>query len=231
MNKMNVLVLKNIPTEGPGTIADYLKGQAVPFDVVELIEGQEVPSGQDYTHLIMMGGPMAVYEMHMHPHLGKGAAVIEDFIKKGKSVLGVCLGAQMIAHVLGARVYSGGQKEVGWSEVEINPEGMSDSVFRTLSVEGAPKAEVFQWHGDTFDLPDGAVRLASSPVYANQAFKWGKNVYSLQFHIEVTPEIVTEWFAQEQSFFETQKLFKKTLDVYPEYSKRAMGFYSEFFGK
>ncbi len=226
---MKALVLKNIPIEGPGTIEDYLRQQAVPFDIVELMEGEEPNSSQDYSHLIMMGGPMAVYEMHMHPHLVKGASLIEDFIKKGKSVLGVCLGAQMIAHVLGARVYSGGQKEVGWYEADITPEGMMDEVFRTLSVEGRPKAEVFQWHGDTFDLPDGAVRLASSPVYANQAFRWGKGVYALQFHIEVTPPIITQWFAGEQDFFETQKLFKKTLDVYPEYSKRAMGFYGSFF--
>ncbi len=237
---MKVLVLKNIPAEGPGTIEEYLNRQAIPFDTIELMAGELMAGGEgvlmegrasaDYSHLIMMGGPMAVYEMHMHPHLVKGAAILEDFIKRGRSVLGVCLGAQMIAHVLGARVYAGGQKEVGWHEVDITADGMSDAVFKTLSVEGDPKAEVFQWHGDTFELPQGAVRLASSPVYPNQAFKWDNNVYALQFHIEVTPEIVTEWFAGEKDFFETQKLFKKTLDVYPEYSKRAMEFYRNFFG-
>ncbi|MDA8087757.1 MAG: gamma-glutamyl-gamma-aminobutyrate hydrolase family protein [Nitrospiraceae bacterium] len=227
---MKVLVLKNIPMEGPGTIEDYLKKQAIAFDTVELMEGGEPKDPTaGYSHLIMMGGPMAVYEMHMHKHLERGASLIDDFIKQKKPVLGVCLGAQMIAHVLGANVYAGGQKEVGWYEVDISPEGMEDGVFKTLSMEGAPKAEVFQWHGDTFDLPAGAVRLASSPVYANQAFRWGKSVYALQFHIEVTPPIITEWFAGERDFFETQKLFKKTLEVYPEYSKRAVEFYGEFF--
>ncbi len=227
---MKVLILKNIPVEGPGTIEDYLRQQAVPCETVELFEGREPERPlADYSHLIMMGGPMAVYEMHLHNHLVRGAGLIEGFIKDGKPVLGVCLGAQMIAHVLGARVYAGGQKEVGWYEVDITPEGMKDKVFKNLSVEGGPKAEVFQWHGDTFDLPNGAVRLASSPAYENQAFRWGESVYALQFHIEVTPPIITEWFAGEKDFFETQKLFKKTIDVYPDYSRRALGFYGSFF--
>ena len=225
---MRVLVLKNIPIEGPGTIEDYLGKRDIPFDTVELLKGGEVPGG-DYTHVIMMGGPMAVYEMKTYPHLEKGAKLLEEYLKKGASVLGVCLGAQMLAHVLGARVYAGGQKEVGWYEVDMTPEAMTDRVFKSLSVNGGAKAQVFQWHGDTFELPPGAIRLASSPIYQNQAFKWGGNVYALQFHIEVTPAIIAQWFEGGKDFLEAKKLFNKTVEIYPEYSKRAMEFYRAFF--
>ncbi len=232
--KMRVLVLKNIPIEGPGTIEDYLRKRQIAFDEVELLKGGEVPAGRDYTHVVMMGGPMAVYEMNMYPHMEKGARLLEGFIKKGASALGVCLGAQMLAHVLGARVYAGGQKEVGWYEVEMTPEAMKDGVFKSLSVNGQAKAQVFQWHGDTFELPADAVRLASSPVYPNQAFRWGQReqkVYALQFHIEVTPGIIAQWFEGEKDFLEAKKLFNKTVEIYPEYSKRAMEFYRGFFSE
>ncbi len=230
---MRVLVLKNTPIEGPGTIEDYLRTHEIPSDTVELLKGEDVPDGRDYTHVVMMGGPMAVYEMKMYPHLAKGARLLEGFIKKGASALGVCLGAQMIAHVLGARVYAGGQKEVGWYEVDMTPEGMEDDVFKSLSPNGEARAQVFQWHGDTFELPAGAVRLASSPVYQNQAFRWGEkqNVYALQFHIEVTPAIIAQWFEGEKDFLEAKKLFNKTVEIYPEYSKRAKEFYRGFFSK
>ena len=227
---MRVLILKNTPIEGPGTIEDYLGKQEVPFDTVELLKGGDV-SGRDYTHVVMMGGPMAVYEMNIYPHLEKGARLLEGFLKKGASALGVCLGAQILAHVLGAKVYAGSGKEIGWYDVDVTPEGKADRVFGNLSVDGQAKARVFQWHGDTFDLPAGAVRLASSVLYQNQAFRWGerKNVYALQFHIEVTPAIIAGWFEGEKDFAETRKLFNQSVEIYPEYAKRAMAFYQAFF--
>lgn len=230
---MRALILKNTPIEGPGTIEDHLRKREVLFDVVELLKGEDAPSGLDYTHVVMMGGPMAVYEMNMYPHLARGARLLEGLLKKGASALGVCLGAQMLAHVLGARVYAGGQKEVGWYEVDMTPEGIADQVFKSLSVNGEAKAQVFQWHGDTFELPAEAIRLASSAVYPNQAFKWGgkQKVYALQFHIEVTPAIIAQWFEGEKDFLEAKKLFNKTVEIYKEYSKRAMGFYEAFFSE
>ncbi|MDA8387844.1 MAG: hypothetical protein M0Z58_04150 [Nitrospiraceae bacterium] len=226
---MRVLILKNTPNEGPGTIEDYLGREDIPFDTVELLKGGDAPAGRDYTHVVMMGGPMAVYEMEIYPHLEKGARLLEGFLKNGASALGVCLGAQMLAHVLGAKVYAGGGPEVGWYEVDMTPEGTADEVFRTLSVDGQAKARVFQWHGDTFDLPAGVVRLASSALYRNQAFRWGKGVYALQFHIEVTPAIIAGWFEGGKDFAEAGKLFDQGVAIYPEYAKRAMGFYRAFF--
>ncbi len=225
---MSVLIVKNIPSEGPGTIEVFLKKQGIPYAVIEISKMEPLPDTEGFSHLIVMGGPMAVYEMESYPYLKVEAELIKTFVNTGKAVLGVCLGAQMVAHSLGARVYPGGVKEVGWYTVDITPQGMEDGVFSTLSVKGDPTAEVFQWHGDTFDLPDGAVRIASSSAYPNQAFRYGNKVYALQFHIEVTPEILREWFEGEEGV-DVEEMLKETERIYPEYYDRAMNFYSRFF--
>jgi GMP synthase-like glutamine amidotransferase len=225
---MKVLVLKNVSHEGPGTIEDFLRAKSIQYRIVELSMADKVANGEAYTHLVMMGGPMAVYEMDRYKFLATGADLLKRFIEADKAALGVCLGAQMMAHVLGGRVYPGGQKEIGWYNVDITPEGMRDPVFKCLSVGGRPIAEVFQWHGDTFFLPEGAVRLASSPVYPNQAFRWGRKAYALQFHIEVTPAIIAGWFADEKEL-DAMAMVEHTEKIYAEYEKRAFAFYEEFF--
>jgi len=227
---MNILILKNVSHEGPGTIEDFLKNEKIPYRIVDLwtigaMKG-EVQDTSPFTHLVMMGGPMAVYEMDRYDFLGTGARILEEFIRGGKGVLGVCLGAQMMAHVLGARVYPGPEKEIGWYKVDVTGEGEKDPVFKTLLLKGEKKAEVFQWHGDTFDLPEGSVRLASSTLYENQAFRWGEKAYALQFHIEVTPEIIEDWFRDNPRREEMAEYSRK---IYGEYSERAYHFYNEFF--
>jgi GMP synthase (glutamine-hydrolysing) len=188
----------------------------------------EIPNIRDFSHLVVMGGPMAVYEIDRYAFLSYELAIIRVFIKTNRPVLGICLGAQMIAHALGADVYAGGTQELGWSRVTITPEGMDDPVMSTLSIDGRPLAEVFQWHGDTFDLPRNAVRIATSEIYQNQAFLYKDNVYALQFHIEVKPEMIIEWFKEKEGVdFET--LLKETEEIFPEYRKRAMRFYERFF--
>lgn len=225
---MNVLIVKNITAEGPGTIEDHLRSQGLPSAVIDLRRGDPLPDLGSFTHLVIMGGPMAVYEMHFHQHLKNEALLIEQAIKAGKRVLGVCLGAQMIAHVLGARVYAGGQQEIGWYEVELSNAAMQDPAMAQLAMQGRQVAEVFQWHGDTFDLPAGAVRLASSSLYQNQAFRYSDRVYALQFHIEVTPSIVSGWLEHEKGV-DLRTINAHSDRIYPAYRSRAQGFYNAFF--
>ncbi len=226
---MSVLIIKNIPMEGPGTIEDYLKEKRLPYEIKEFSKGERINHAGDFTHLVIMGGPMAVYEMDRYDYLKEEAELIEDFIKNGKAVLGICLGAQMIAHVLGARVYPGGVQEVGWYMVEITQDGMEDPVLKNLSIDNdTPKAEVFHWHGDTFELPDGSVRLAMNETYENQAFRYGSNVYALQFHIEVTPAIVREWFEGSKDY-DVDSMVGHTEEIFPLYLARAKRFYEGFF--
>ncbi len=225
---MRVLIIKNIASEGPGTIEDYLRSENIPYAIVDLNKGDAVSAPADFTHVVVMGGPMAVYEMDLHPYLKNEAALIEQAIKANKHVLGVCLGAQMVAHALGARVYAGSGKEIGWYEVALTAEGMKDPLMSSLALDGKGLAQVFQWHGDTFDLPAGAVRLASSDLYPNQAFRYSDRVYALQFHIEVTPTIVFNWLKNEKGV-DLNGVDAESNRIYGPYRVRAMKFYRGFF--
>lgn len=225
---MKVLIIKNVFTEGPGTIADYLNAEKIPSSLCDLSIGDAVPDVDSFSHLLIMGGPMAVYEMHRHPYLRTEAKLIEQAITANKHIMGICLGAQMVAHALGARVYAGGQKEIGWYEIAFTPEGMNDPLMSTLALDGKRAAQVFQWHGDTFDLPAGAVRLASSDYYSNQAFRYSDRVYALQFHIEVTPVIVFDWLKDEKGI-DLNRVNAESNRLYDPYRLRAMNFYRKFF--
>jgi GMP synthase (glutamine-hydrolysing) len=227
-NSMNVLIIKNIASEGPGTIEDYLRSGKLRYSITDLNRGEKPPEVNDFTHLVVMGGPMAVYEMDRYPFLKNEAKLIRQAIHANKHVLGVCLGAQMVAHALGAQVYAGEQKEIGWYEAAITPEGMKDPLMRKLALDGKQAAQVFQWHGDTFDLPSGAVRLASSDLFPNQAFLYSDRVYALQFHIEVTPVIVLDWLKDEKAI-DLNKVSSESNRIYGAYETRAMNFYREFF--
>lgn len=221
--------MKNVTAEGPGTIEDHLCAANASVTCIDLEQGQTLPDIQRYSHVVILGGPMAVYEMDRTPYLLDEATLIQRAIKAGKHVLGVCLGAQMLAHVLGARVYAGGQKEIGWHEVDVTEEGMQDRCMAALAVDETRVAQVFQWHGDTFDLPQGAVRLASSDLYPNQAFRWSDRVYALQFHIEVTPQVVAGWLRNEKGV-DLPLIDRRSQEIYEPYRGRAEGFYRAFFG-
>lgn len=141
--------------------------------------------------LIVMGGPMGVYEQDRYPFLKRELSFIRKAMEADKPVLGICLGSQLIAHALGARVYPNAKKEIGWYRVHLTSEGKKDPLMK-----GANAPWVFQWHGDTFDLPRGARRLASSTLCKNQAFRYGDNVYALQYHLEVDGPMIREWLDQ-----------------------------------
>jgi GMP synthase (glutamine-hydrolysing) len=146
--------------------------------------------------LIIMGGPQSVYEQAKFPYLRDEMLLIEDALKHNKPILGVCLGSQLLAAAVGANVYPGRQKEIGWHRVTLTDFAASDALF-----SGAPKSfTAFHWHGDIFDLPRGATPLAFSALTAHQAFRYAKNAYGLLFHLEVTlPQIndIAETFADE----------------------------------
>lgn len=223
---MRVLIVKNTAIEGPGTIEDYLKVIRAPYRIINISEGEEVPELSDFSHLVIMGGPMAVYEMDRYRFLKEEALLIERAIRSGLHILGICLGAQMIAHVLGARVYPGKTKEIGWYEVSLTEEGKMDKVMSQLSENG--KATVFQWHGDTFDIPAGAERLASSELFENQAFRYSDGIYALQFHIEVTPDIIRDWFKDEKDI-NLDDIISETTRLFQTYHRKAKNFYLKFF--
>ncbi len=230
---MPVLILKNIKTEGPGTIEDFLKAEGISYSVIEL-ETAEIPDAERFDNLVMMGGPMSVNESDIYPYITKEEELVREFIAKGKRVLGICLGAQIIAKALGAKVYKGPGPETGWLDIELTEAGIRDCRMKKLAIH--PKAgdfwkrfKVFHWHGETFDMPEGAARLAKSDLYQNQAFRYGDNAYAFQFHIEVKKAMVYDWLKDEP--IDQKKLLDETEKLYEVYHGRAMNFYKAFFAK
>jgi GMP synthase-like glutamine amidotransferase len=154
----------------------------------QLYAGEELPRQADFDWLVVMGGPMGVYDEGEHPWLVTEKAFLLETIAAQKPVVGVCLGAQLIAEVLGGRVFRNLYKEIGWFHIHLTDEGS-----RSPLCDAVPQQlEVFHWHGDTFDLPPGAVHLARSNGCAHQAFLYQGRVLGLQFHLESTPDSVRQ---------------------------------------
>lgn len=198
-----VLAFRHVPHEGLGLLEDVLRSRGLVYSYVDLFNGGiRHFDPLQISGLIVLGGPMNVDQTDRFPFLADEVQWIRTAIDCGLPVLGICLGSQLIAKSLGAQVYPAPQKEIGWYEIEPCAETPADRLLGCLST---PRV-VFQWHGDTFDLPEGAVRLARSPVAENQAFRYRDHVYALQFHIEVTPEMIDQWLIEPENRAEVEQL-------------------------
>jgi GMP synthase-like glutamine amidotransferase len=185
---MRTLVLQHIACEPPGVFEDVLQARGAEIHRAELDEGDALPDWRTFDAIVAMGGPMSASDDETLPWLTAEKQLIGDAVRAGMPFWGVCLGVQLLAASLGARVYPGAAPEVGLLPVRLTEEGRSDPVLGGVGDE----LLTLQWHGDTFDLPDGAVRLARSPAYENQAFRF-ERAYGLQFHLEVSAEMAREW--------------------------------------
>jgi GMP synthase (glutamine-hydrolysing) len=186
---VNILVLQHIACEPPGVYEDVLRDRGATIHRVELDEGEPLPDWREFDGIVAMGGPMSAVDDDELPWLAEEKRVIAEAVRAGTPFWGVCLGVQLLAASLGARVYPGPSPEVGLLPVELTDEALRDPVFAVLPRE----LLTLQWHGDTFELPAGAVRLAGSAAYSNQAFRAGHAAYGVQFHLEVSPELARDW--------------------------------------
>jgi GMP synthase (glutamine-hydrolysing) len=186
---VRVLVLQHIACEHPGVFSEVMRDRGVEQVPVELDENEPLPDWREFDAVLAMGGPMGAVDDADHLWLAPEKQLVREAVDEGRPFLGVCLGVQLLAAALDAPVYPAERPEVGLLPVELTPEGRDDPLFAGVE---EPLVSL-QWHGDTFDLPDGAALLARSPLVPNQAFRAGERAYGVQFHLEVTGEMAREW--------------------------------------
>jgi GMP synthase (glutamine-hydrolysing) len=188
---MQLHYLQHVPFEPPGSIERWAADRGHELTGTHLYRGEPLPDPDAFDWLIVMGGPMGVHDAGEYPWLREEKRLVERAIDAGRVVVGICLGAQLVAEALGADVYEADEPEVGWFPVEATPAAADSPVFADLG----EAYEAFHWHGDTFDLPAGATRTARTDSCANQAFVYDDRVVGLQFHLESTPGTVADLLA------------------------------------
>jgi GMP synthase (glutamine-hydrolysing) len=190
-----LLVFQHVSFEILGTLHPLLKARGFRIRYANFGRHPHAqPEVARYNGLVVLGGPMNVDDHERHPHLALEVDLIRQAIEQGLPVLGICLGAQLIAKALGAPVHANGGKEIGWCEVSATVAAQDDPLFRDFG----PVEKIFQWHSDTFELPVGAVPLATSQTCYWQAFRYGATVYGFQFHLEVDEPLIERWLTVPQ---------------------------------
>jgi GMP synthase-like glutamine amidotransferase len=186
---VRLLVIQHAACEPPGAYEDELLAREIAFERVNIDEAGSLPDWRGFGAIVAMGGPMGANDDERLRWLAGERRAIGEAVRAGRPYWGVCLGAQLLAASLGARVYRGGRPEIGVrSDVALTPDASSDPVFA-----GAPaRITTLQWHNDTFELPRGATQLASSRAYVNQAFAW-RRAYGVQFHLEASTALAQSW--------------------------------------
>jgi GMP synthase (glutamine-hydrolysing) len=185
-----ILVFQHVAFEILGTLDPLLKSHGFRIRYVNFGRDPEArPRLEGYDGLVVLGGPMSVDDTAAHPHLETESELLLEAIERRMPVLGICLGAQLIARALGAWVGRNPEKEIGWYDVRPTEVAREDPLLRHFG----DSERIFQWHGDTFELPEGAVHLASSDACANQAFRVREHVYGFQFHLEVDERLIERW--------------------------------------
>lgn len=185
---MRLHYLQHVPFEGPGTIEQWAADRGHELTGTHLYNDDPLPDREEFDWLIVMGGPMGVHDTDVYPWLVKEKQFIDETVQAGAVTIGICLGSQLVARALGADIYEATSQEIGWFPVEATDAAADSPIFAELGDE----YQVFHWHGDTFDLPEGATRMASTDVCANQAFVYDDRVVGLQFHLESSPETVQD---------------------------------------
>ncbi len=192
--------LQHVSFETPGLLSDLFAEKGYSFRTTALFRGEVLPTVEEFDMLVIMGGPMSVHDEDLFPWLRAEKALIGAAIHKDKKVLGICLGAQLIAEVMGGRVYPNPEKEIGFWPVQWKERPGKEDLF-------------FHWHGETFDLPPGAELLASSLACVNQAFRVGDRVLGIQFHPEVTPGLISAMIDNEGHELEDALFIQSAADM------------------
>jgi len=207
-----ILVIKQVNLEGLGLFSCFLKGKNIKINIVSMENKQLLPPLEECKGIIALGGPMNVYEQKKYPFLEEEENYLAKALQRQIPILGICLGAQLLAKVLGAKVKRAEKKEIGWYEINLLKKAKNDPLLKGLEDE----LMVFQWHQDSFELPKKSVLLASSKVCQNQAFRFGENSWGLQFHPEMNKKQIFSWLYGYQSNLDKSRI----IDQYFRYQDK-----------
>lgn len=186
---MSILFVQHVDNEGPGNFKRVLDEQEIPFQVLKTFLPVNFVLPEDCWGVIILGGPMNVDDESEYPFLREEKDFIRELIRQEIPLLGICLGAQLIAQAAGGKVFKADEKEIGWYEVALSAEGKHDTLFERL-----PRSfQVFQWHEDTFSIPPQGKKLITAAGCPNQGFKVGTRCYGIQFHLEADTGMINEW--------------------------------------
>lgn len=220
-----VLIVKHVNNEGPGLIQSFFDEQGWPVEIIDLSDGGVLPRSLDgIAAVVILGGPMNVYEEKKYPFLKNEDDFITKLLVEDTPFLGICLGAQLLAKACQGSVFKSDVEEIGWYQVSITREGRQDLLFYGVQ----SPLTVFQWHRDTFEVPQGGTALVQGKTCINQAFKIGNCAYGLQFHIEATHDMIQEWMKDQNDAVDVKKIIKSSLDNNDLAEKQAMMILSNF---
>lgn len=220
-----ILIVKHISNEGPGLVRTYFEDQGWPMEIIDFSNGDVLPGSlDDIAAVVILGGPMNVYEEEKYPFLKKEDDFISRLIIEDIPFLGICLGAQLLAKACQGRVLKANTREIGWHTVNLTKEGRQDTLFYGLPVS----LSVFQWHEDTFEVPAGGTLLVRGKSCRNQAFKVGSYAYGLQFHIEATSEMVSEWIKGQGEKTDVNKVVRVSVEKRGILEKQAYAIFANF---
>jgi GMP synthase-like glutamine amidotransferase len=209
MKKLRIHYFQHVAFEGLGSIEEWISVSGHSLTSTRFFESAVFPEISDIDWLIIMGGPMSVHDEEHFPWLAKEKKFIRQAVDAGKTVLGICLGSQLISAVLGARVYQNKEKEIGWFDIELTPFAQSGKLFFDMG----SRLKVFHWHDDTFDLPENAICIASSAGTKNQAFIYKDKVLALQFHLEPTRTSLQDMIERGRRQLTTGKYVQTEMEI------------------
>jgi GMP synthase-like glutamine amidotransferase len=209
MEKLRIHYLQHVHFEGLGCIENWINKNGHILSCTKFFNDEPLPEISEFDWLIIMGGPMGVNDEDIFPWLNYEKKFIKKAIDSGKIVIGICLGSQLIANVLGAKVYPNQHKEIGWFDVYLTDEALKSRLFSDFE----SKIRVFHWHGDTFELPQGAKHLLKSEACEHQCFLYNEKVLGLQFHFEIMEENLKEMVIYGKSELNHAKYIQTEQDI------------------
>ena len=223
-----VRILRHTAENYLGHFTRVLEAMRLSYSYIEIYENKGTPLflEEDTLGLVILGGPQHVYQPEQHPFLIPEIQLIQEAIHRKLPVFGICLGAQLLASSLGARVEKSPVVEIGWTPIYLTSAGVSDPVLSLLG----EKTSQFQWHNDTFQLPNQAIHLAQNHDCAHQAFRVGEAIYGVQFHPEVTSSMIQEWLQTSKSLSasQTQAIWEETQQLYEQRKILSQAMFSKF---